>query len=259
MMMMIMMSESQAQAAEDELATLRNKNAALRRQLQRRTGAATKRSTWKPHSLHPIPLDTPPLLEPKDILFVRDSVLQWLGVHSWVLRLGKAERKMLTKQELTIREERYQEFCDNYTASSLHLLHHDIYMALKRLLGKSLMVVAGLIAAAAASIMRGPDHSSMDPDKAFKHWDTAVASLLQVGNAVLTPERLGAIMMYASLHSSAKDTYYSAFMRLNLRPNVKPILIVQTPPPMPPLLTLLTWTIRTRTDPYILMVFAMLK
>ena len=140
MMMMIMMSESQAQAAEDELATLRNKNAALRRQLQRRTGAATKRSTWKPHSLHPIPLDTPPLLEPKDILFVRDSVLQWLGVHSWVLRLGKAERKMLTKQELTIREERYQEFCDNYTASSLHLLHHDIYMALKRLLGKSLMV-----------------------------------------------------------------------------------------------------------------------
>ena len=188
MMMMIMMSESQAQAAEDELATLRNKNAALRRQLQRRTGAATKRSTWKPHSLHPIPLDTPPLLEPKDILFVRDSVLQWLGVHSWVLRLGKAERKMLTKQELTIREERYQEFCDNYTASSLHLLHHDIYMALKRLLGKSLMVVAGLIAAAAATIMRGPDHSSMDPDKAFKHWDTAVASLLQVGSEVLTPD-----------------------------------------------------------------------
>jgi hypothetical protein len=73
-------------------------------------------------------------------------------------------------------------------------------------------VVAGLIAAAAASIMRGPDHSSMDPDKAFKHWDTAVASLLQVGSEVLTPERLGAIMMYASLHSSAKDTYYHAFM-----------------------------------------------
>jgi hypothetical protein len=237
--------ETAAQTAEDELAKLRTKNAALKRQLQRRTGAAAKRSTWKAHSLHNIPPDTPSLLEPKDIVAVRDAVLQWLGVHSWALRLGKAERKMLTEKQLTIHEERYQEFCDNYTAGSLHQLHHDIYMALKRLLGKSLMVshlfhkvttetsncaaafwdlllqtfppsspqvVAGLIAAAAASIMRGPDHSSMDPDKAFKHWDTAVASLLQVGSEVLTPERLGAIMMYASLHSSAKDTYYHAFM-----------------------------------------------
>jgi hypothetical protein len=40
-------------------------------------------------------------------------------------------------------------------------------MALKRLLGKSLMVVACLIAAAAGSIMRGLDHNSVDPDKAF--------------------------------------------------------------------------------------------
>jgi len=192
----------------------------LRRlQQKRRTGAVTKRSTWKPHSLHPMPPDTPSLLEPKDVLSVRNSVLQWLGV-----------------------------FCDNYTASSLHLLHHDIYMVLKKLLGKSLMVshlfnqvttetsrcasafwdlllktfppscpqvVAGLIAAAAGSIMRGPDHSSVDPDKAFRHWDAAVASLLQVGDVVMTPERLVAIMMYASLHSSAKDTYYHAFMRLN--------------------------------------------
>jgi hypothetical protein len=101
--------ESEAQTAEDALATLRTKNAALRRQLQRRTGAATKRSTWKPHSLHAIPLDTPQLLEPKDILSVRDSVLQWLGVHSWALRLGKAERKMLTRKQLTIHEERYPE------------------------------------------------------------------------------------------------------------------------------------------------------
>ena len=105
--------ESHAQHAEDELATLRTTNAALLRRLQqkRRTGAVTKRSTWKPHSLHPMPPDTPSLLEPKDVLSVRNSVLQWLGV-----------------------------FCDNYTASSLHLLHHDIYMVLKKLLGKSLMV-----------------------------------------------------------------------------------------------------------------------
>ena len=127
---------------EDELATLRTANAALLRRLkqQRRTGAATKRSTWKPHSLHPMPPDTLSLLEPKDVLSVRNSVLQWLGVYSWVLRLGKAERKMLTPQELTTHEKRYQEFCDNYTVNSLHLLHYDIYMALKRLLGKSLMV-----------------------------------------------------------------------------------------------------------------------
>ena len=63
--------------------------------------------------------------------------------------------------------------------------------------------------------MRGPDHSSSDPEKAFKHWDAAVASLLQVGDVVMTPERLGAVMMYDSLHGSTKDTYYSAFMRLN--------------------------------------------
>ena len=90
--------------------------------------------------MHTIPPDTPSLHEPKDILAVRDAVFQWLGVHSWALRLGKAERKMLTEKQLTIHEERYQEFCDNYTAGSLHQLNHDIYIALKRLLGKSLMV-----------------------------------------------------------------------------------------------------------------------
>ena len=41
----------------------------------------------------------------------------------------------------------------------------------------------------------------------------------------------------------------------SLRPNVKPILIVQTPPPMPLLLALLTSIFRTRTDPHILMFF----
>ena len=75
--------ETAAQTAEDALATLRTENAALKRQLQRKTGAATKRSTWKANSLYTIPPDTPSLLEPKDILAVRDGVLQWLGVHSW--------------------------------------------------------------------------------------------------------------------------------------------------------------------------------
>ena len=54
-----------------------------------------------------------------------------------------------------------------------------------------------------------------DPEKAFKHWDAVVDILLQVGDVVMTPERLVAVMMYASLHGSTKDTYYNAFMWLN--------------------------------------------
>ena len=87
-------------------------------------------------------------------------------------------------------------------------------MALKRLLGKSIMVsnlfnqvttetsscatnlwdllleafpprspqvVAGLIAAAAVNIMRGQDHVTVDATKAFKHWDAAVSNLLHLG------------------------------------------------------------------------------
>ena len=39
-----------------------------------------------------------------------------------MLRLGKAERKMLTPQELTTHEQGYQEFCDNYTVNSLMMI-----------------------------------------------------------------------------------------------------------------------------------------
>ena len=42
----------------------------------------------------------------------------------------------------------------------------------------------------------------------------------------------------------------------SLRPNVKPILIVQTPSPLPPLLALLTSIFRTRTDPTYFNVFS---
>jgi hypothetical protein len=37
--------------------------------------------------------DAPPLTEPKDILLVRKYALDWLGFYSFVLRLGKEERK----------------------------------------------------------------------------------------------------------------------------------------------------------------------
>jgi hypothetical protein len=44
---------------------------------------------------------------------------------------------------------------------------------------------------------------------------TAVANLLQVADVNLTSDRLSAVLMYASLHGSTKDTYYNAYMRLN--------------------------------------------
>jgi hypothetical protein len=71
---------------------------------------------------------------------VRKFALEWRGYYSFVLRLSKEERKMLTPKEIANHERRHQEFRDTYTTPSLHQLHHDIYMALKRLLGKSIMV-----------------------------------------------------------------------------------------------------------------------
>jgi len=126
---------------EEELATLRTQNAELLRKLQRKTGAAAPTlSTWKPGSLHAMSYDAPSFTEPKDVLLVRKSTLDWLGYYSFVLRLGKEERKMLTSKEIVNHEKRHQEFRDTYTTPSIHQLQHDIYMALKRLLGKSIMV-----------------------------------------------------------------------------------------------------------------------
>jgi hypothetical protein len=126
---------------EEELTTLRTQNADLLRRLHRKTGAATaKLSTWKPNSLHAMSSDAPSFTEPKDVVPVRQFALEWLGYYSFVLRLSKEERKMLTPKEITNHERRHQEFRDTYTTPSLHQLHHDIYMSLKRLLGKSIMV-----------------------------------------------------------------------------------------------------------------------
>jgi len=47
---------------------------------------------------------------------------------------------------------------------------------------RSPQVVAGLIAAAAVNIMRGPDHATTaGATKAFKHWHAAVSNLLHLG------------------------------------------------------------------------------
>ena len=78
-----------------------------------------------------------------------------------------------------------------------------------------LKVVAGLIAEASAKIMRGPDHGATDPAKAFADWDEAVSHLLYLGEVTLTSEQLSAILMFASLHGSTNDLYYTAYVRLN--------------------------------------------
>jgi hypothetical protein len=46
---------------------------------------------------------------------------------------------------------------------------------------RSPQVVAGLIAAAAVNIMRGPDHATAGATKAFEHWHAAVSNLLHLG------------------------------------------------------------------------------
>ena len=129
---------------EEELATLRTQNAELLRKLQRKIRPvqqlAPTLSTWKPGSLHAMSSDAPSFTESKDILRVRKFTLDWPGYYSFVLRLGKEERQMITSKEIVNHEKRHQEFRDTYTTPSIHQLQHDIYMALKRLLGKSIMV-----------------------------------------------------------------------------------------------------------------------
>jgi hypothetical protein len=155
---------------------------------------------------------------------------------------------MLTPEMITTLEANEEEFRTTYTTSSFHLLQQDIYLALKKLLSKSIMlsnlfnqvttetsdcacrlwdlilqgfplrspqVVAGLIAEAAVKIMRGPDHAVTDPTKAFADWDEAVSHLLYLGEVTLTSEQLSAILMFASLHGSTNDLYYTAYMSLN--------------------------------------------
>jgi hypothetical protein len=80
---------------------------------------------------------------------------------------------------------------------------------------RSPQVVAGLIAEAAVKIMRGPDHVATDPAKAFADWDEAVSHLLYLAEVTLTSEQLSAILMFASLHGSTNDLYYTAYVRLN--------------------------------------------
>ena len=70
------------------------------------------------------------------------------------------------------------------------------------------------------------------------------------GNCVITPYGVMSshVFSWCPLQTSRSSGR-------SMRPNVKQILIAQTPPPMPPLLVPLTSTFRTRTDPHIFNVF----
>jgi hypothetical protein len=236
---------------DDEIETLREANAALKRRLHKyrsTVGAATRLLAWKPNSLAPMPAHPPTVTKASDILALRKFLFDWLGYYSFGLRLGPQERKMLTPAMLATLEANEEEFRTAYTTSSFHHLQQDIYLALKKLLGQCIMlsnlfnqvttetstcasslwdlilqgfplrspqVVAGLIAEAAVKIMRGPDHGATDPAKAFAAWDEAVSHLLYLGEVTLTSEQLSAILMFASLHGSPNDLYYTAYVRLN--------------------------------------------
>jgi len=121
---------------DDEIEELRTQNAELKRRLHMHdstTGAATsKRVTWKPNSLQAMSSEAPAFAEPKDILSLRKQncqkhIFDWLGFYSFVLRLGREERKMLTPKVLANHEKNQQE----------HYLHHSLPSppATRRLLG----------------------------------------------------------------------------------------------------------------------------
>jgi hypothetical protein len=75
-----------------------------------------------------------------DILAFRKFLFDSLGYYSFPLRLGPQERKMLTPEMITTLEANEEEFRTTYTTSSFHLLQQDIYLALKKLLSKSIML-----------------------------------------------------------------------------------------------------------------------
>jgi hypothetical protein len=138
--------------------------------------------------------------KPESLLGLRRAVFDWLGSYSFVLRLAQVERAMMNPTELVLHRNYRAVFLDAWTQASLTQLQHDVYMELKRHLGGSILVapiftqvttehaecatrlwdallsafhprspqvVADVIAEAAVTILRGPDHDTTDPDKAL--------------------------------------------------------------------------------------------
>jgi len=212
-------------------------------------GSAQKCPIWKYGSQRPLSTDTPTMDKPSSLLPMRRAVLDWLGVHSFVLRLSDEEKKMMDPTELAIYRANRAEFQATWAPSSLTHLHHDVYMELKRHLSRSILVahiftqvspeqhecaarlwdallvafhphshqvVSAVIAEAASTILQGPDHDISDPTKAFRRWDAAVASLHQNAGDLptLDAKTLCTCLMIASMYASKQDAYYQAYMHL---------------------------------------------
>ena len=101
---------------------------------------AQRRLAWKHGSFRSLPSDTPPMDRPGSLLTLRRAVFDWLGAYSFVLRLSKQERKMLSDTELAFHRDNRAAFRETWTPSSLTHLHHDVYMELKRHLSRSILV-----------------------------------------------------------------------------------------------------------------------
>ena len=239
----------------DDVALLRAKIELLESKLttayfdQSGRGRAQKCPIWKYGSQRPLSTDTPTMDKPSSLLPMRRAVLDWLGAHSFVLRLSVEEKKMMDHTELAIYRANRAEFQATWAPSSLTHLHHDVYMELKRHLSRSILVahiftqvspeqhecaarlwdallvafhphshqvVSAVIAEAASTILQGPDHDISDPTKAFRRWDAAVASLHQNAGDLptLDAKTLSACLMIASMHASKQDSYYQAYMHL---------------------------------------------
>ena len=84
-----------------------------------------------------MPAHPPTVTKASDILALRKFLFDWLGYYSFGLRLGPQERKMLTSMMLATLEANEEEFRTTYTTSSLQ---QDIYLVLKKLNGKSIML-----------------------------------------------------------------------------------------------------------------------
>jgi len=130
----------------DDVALLRAKIELLESKLttayfdQSGRGPAQKCPIWKYGSQRPIPTDTPTMDNPSSLLPMRRAVLDWLGAHSFVLRLSVEEKKMMDHTELVIHRANRADFQATWAPSSFTHLHHDVYMELKRHLIRSILV-----------------------------------------------------------------------------------------------------------------------
>ena len=155
----------------------------------------------------------------------------------------------MSATDIALHRDNRAAFHTTWTQASLTQLHHDVFMELQRHLGGSILVapifttvttehaecatrlwdalisafhprspqvVADFLAEATVAILRGPDHDTVDPTKAFRQWDAAVGALNQhaLDLPPLTAQMLCACLMYASLHASKEDSYYQAYMQL---------------------------------------------